>query len=202
MTIKAGSILVKLRQDEEAVLQAALETEKRAKSSARSSAAKAKTAKKIEEAVKKETKRLAEENSRIQQEKDQLVKRLRGGRGGDPNDDGGDITTNISNRASSSRAPSNQPSVIKANSPTKPTVVEDKRVDALATEISNLKDIVVSLLNATTASVQVCILRSLPLPALTISLSSTRRLPPLLLPPGTPRRTKMIHQQRQRSLQL
>ncbi len=78
MTIKAGSILVKMRQDEEAVLQAELETEKRAKLSARANAAKAKTAKKIEDAVNKETKRLAEENFRIYLEKDELVKRLRG----------------------------------------------------------------------------------------------------------------------------
>jgi len=177
MTIKAGSILVKMRQDEEAVLQAELEIEKRAKLSARANAAKAKTAKKIEDAVKKETKRLAEENFRIHLEKDQLVKRLRGGDVGDADDDCGDITTNTPKRVSSSRAPSNQTSNMKANSPTKPTVVEDQRVDALATEISNLKDIVVSILNATTASVQVYILCSLSLSALTISLSFTGDYP-------------------------
>jgi hypothetical protein len=105
MTIKAGSILVKMRQDEEAVLQAELEIEKRAKLSARANAAKAKTAKKIEDAVKKETKRLAEENSRIHLEKDQLVKRLRGGDVGDADDDFGDITTNTPKRVLSSRPP-------------------------------------------------------------------------------------------------
>jgi len=227
MTIKAGAILVKLRQDEEAVLQNSLQAEKQAKQSARANAAKAKTEKKIQEAVKKETKRLAEENCRIQLEKDQLVNKLRGGRGGDGHEDDGDgtidITTNTSNSASSRGRSTSSSSNVKMNSATKPTASEDKHYNALATEISGLKDIVTSMLNATTGSVQVsnlpflfflspvpCPLSPVPFPLslITLSLHSyyllfhrQRQLPNL--PTVTARRRKKkIRQQRQRSLQL
>ena len=149
MTIKPGQILVKFKEDEQALHQAELERERQAKVETRKLSARQNAAKALAEAVAKQTKSLMEENARIQAEKDQLQTRLRGGGG---TSQSSASATSVKQVTEQFHSPSNLAATLPA---VKSNTVHDNRVDAMAADISNLKDLVVQLLNSKTSDVAV-----------------------------------------------